>query len=323
MSYAQEAQRSWGEILGLVEAKRGGDTPMHAPGVQPAHADRRRGVAVLRLHGRDVAQYVWEPDLPLSASPRPYLHPVRTLAGVTVTDAAPDSHPHQFGISVAAPDLDGRNFWGGRTFVAGHGPAWLDNHGTQRHRRWLRRTNTALHHALDWTGPRETTLLREQRSITCRWVNETAWALGIRTRLTNATDRPLPWRTPAALGRVGAGYGGVFWRGPAVAGAAQVLSPVGSGVQSVHGRTAAWVAVTGADRLWTVLFTSADENTARDRWFVRARDYLGVCSSLAWDEPLVLEPGETVDRHVVAVVIDGDISAATAAELADGARSAA
>ncbi|MFI7633660.1 PmoA family protein [Nonomuraea sp. NPDC049400] len=299
---------------------------MHAPGVPPAHADRRRGVAVLRLHGHDVAQYVWEPDLPLSASPRPHLHPVRTLAGVTVTDAAPDSHPHQFGISVAAPDVDGRNFWGGRTFVAGHGPAWLDNHGTQRHQRWLRRTDTELAHTLEWTGPRETTLLREQRSITCRPVNETAWALSIRTRLTNATDRPLPWRTPAALGRVGAGYGGIFWRGPAFAGTARVLSPVGADVQHVHGHPAAWVAVSGADRddrPWTVLFTPADETTARDRWFVRARDYLGVCSSLAWDEPLLLAPGETVGRHVAAVVIDGVISSATAAELADRARSAA
>ncbi|KAB8192452.1 oxidoreductase [Nonomuraea phyllanthi] len=286
----------------------------------------RRGVAVLRLHGHDVADYVWEPDLPLSASPRPYLHPVRTLAGVTVTDAAPDSHPHQFGISVAAPDLDGRNFWGGRTFVAGHGPAWLDNHGTQRHQRWLRRTTTELHHTLEWADPRQATLLREHRSISCRWVNETAWSLSIRTRLTNATDRPLPWRSPAALGRAGAGFGGIFWRGPAFTGPARVLSPAGADVGRVHGRSADWVAVSGADRegrAWTTLFTPADEATARDRWFVRARDYLGVCSSPAWDEPLLLAPGETLDRHVVAVVIDGAVSSGEAAELADGARSAA
>ncbi|MFG6196224.1 PmoA family protein [Nonomuraea sp. JJY05] len=313
-------------MLALVEAQRGGDTTMHAPGVPPARTDRPHGVAVLRLRGHDVAEYVWEPDLPLSASPRPYLHPVRTLAGVTVTDAAPDSHPHQFGISVAAPDLDGCNFWGGRTFVAGHGPAWLDNHGIQRHQRWLRRTNTELHHTLEWADPRQATLLREQRSIACRPVDETAWSLSVHTRLTNAADRPLPWRTPAALGRVGAGYGGVFWRGPAFAGAAQVLSPDGADIRRVHGQSADWVAVTGHDRdgrPWTTLFTHADEAGARDRWFVRARDYLGVCSSPAWDEPLVLAPGETIDRHVVTVVIDGDVSAATAAELARTARSAA
>ncbi|MGW4802029.1 DUF6807 family protein, partial [Nonomuraea sp. NPDC004297] len=71
---------------------------------------------------------------------------LRTLGGLTVTDRTPASHPHQLGISVAAPDLDGHNFWGGRTYVAGHGPAWLDNHGTQRHQRWLRRTGTELVH---------------------------------------------------------------------------------------------------------------------------------------------------------------------------------
>ncbi|MGN9841003.1 PmoA family protein [Nonomuraea sp. H19] len=293
---------------------------MHAPGVPPMLADRPRGVAALRLRGRDVVHYVWEPDLPLSASPRPYLHPVRTLGGVTVTDAAPDSHPHQFGISVAAPDVDGSNFWGGRTFVAGHGPAWLDNHGTQCHQRWLRRTSTELAHTLRWAGPHDTTLLWEQRSITCRVVSETAWSLSIRTQLTNAMDRPLSLRSPAALGRVGAGYGGIFWRGPAIDDAARVLSPAGTDVHRVHGQSSPWIAVTGGS--WTMIFAPADEVTARDRWFVRARDYLGVCSSLTWDEPLVLAPGETIDRHVVAVVADGAVSPATAADLAGAARSA-
>ncbi|MCG5219343.1 DUF6807 domain-containing protein [Streptosporangium soli] len=298
---------------------------MRAPGAHPVLADQPPGVAVLRLRGHDVARYVWEPDLPLSTSPRPYLHPVRTLAGVTVTDAAPDSHPHQFGISVAFPELDGRNFWGGRSFVAGHGPAWLDNHGTQRHQRWTRRTNTERAHAIRWIGAQEATLLQERRSITWRWVNETAWSLGIRTRLTNVAERPLTFRSPAALGRVGAGYGGIFWRGPAVSGAARVLSPAGADLHHVHGRTADWIAITGADRddrPWTTLFTPADEATAQDRWFVRARDYLGVCSSLTWDEPFVLAPGESIDRHVVAVLADGALSAATAAELAATARSA-
>ncbi|MFF3444758.1 PmoA family protein [Streptosporangium sp. NPDC002721] len=297
---------------------------MHAPGVHPVLADRSRGVAVLRLRGHDVARYVWRPDLPLSVSPRPYLHPVRTLAGVTVTDAAPDSHPYQFGFGVAFPELDGHNFWGGRTFVAGHGPAWLDNHGTQSHRRWLRRTSTELAHTLSWDA-RQATLLRERRSISCRWIDETAWSLGVRTRLTNVAGRPLTFRSPAALGRAGAGYGGIFWRGPEVAAVAGVLSPAGTDLRRVHGHTAEWVAVTGVDhegRPWTTLFTPADEATARNRWFVRARDYLGVCSSLTWEEPFTLAAGESVERHVVTVVADGTLSPAAAAGLAATARAA-
>jgi hypothetical protein len=70
-----------------------------------------------------------------------------------------------------------------------------------------------------------------------------------------------------------------------------------------------------------VLFVPADETTAHDRWFVRARDYLGVGSSVTWDRPLVLAPEETITRHVVTVVVDGAVSPATAAELADSVRS--
>lgn len=294
LPYAREPQR---------QAQRGGEVTMQAP----------ENVAVLQVRGQEVARYVWQAELPLSSSPRPYLHPVRTLGGLTVTDAAPDSHTHQFGISVAFPDVDGTNFWGGRTFVAGHGPAWLDNHGRQRHGRWMRRNDSGLEHTLSWIGADGSPLLHERRAIACRPVNDLAWALAIRTQLTNATDRPLTVSSPVAKGRVGAGYGGFFWRGPAASGAA-VLSPAGTGVENAHGRTAPWVAVT--DGSWSVLFLPGDEVTARDKWFVRARDYLGVCSSVTWEEPLVLEAGESVSRHVVTVVIDGGINPEVAAELA-------
>lgn len=286
-------------------------------------ADRPPDAVRLQVDGRDVASYVWRSQLPASTAPRPFLHPVRTLAGCLVTDARPHSHTHQLGISIAAPDIGGRNFWGGRTFVAGHGPAWLDDHGAQRHRRWLRHTDAELAHTLQWVDADGAALLRERRSIECVPLRDDAWVLGFQTRLTNATDRPLPIRSPAALGRVGAGYGGFFWRGPAATEEVRVLSPAGSGVRAVHGTTAPWVAVSGADRErreWTMLFLPADATTAGDRWFVRARDYLGVGSSLTWDRPLVLEPGARITRHILAVVADGTFSADAAAALADAAR---
>ncbi|MEV0647101.1 PmoA family protein [Phytomonospora sp. NPDC050363] len=291
----------------------------------PALAEDPPEVLPLRAAGRDVAEYVWNPQVALGNSPRPYLHPVRTLAGLVVTEAGPDSHRHQFGISIAAPDIDGSNFWGGRTFVADHGPAWLDNHGSQRHQRWLHHTSGGLAHTLRWVSGDQRDLLHETRSLACRPLSDTAWTLSTRSRLTNVTERPLTIRSPAALGRPGAGYGGFFWRGPAITGTIAILSPLGNGVASVHGRTAAWTAVTcagGEDGDWTVLFAPADEGTARDRWFVRARDYLGVGSSLTWESPLTLAPGESIERHIAAVIADGAVSAATAAELAATARSA-
>ncbi|MFC0526245.1 DUF6807 domain-containing protein [Phytohabitans kaempferiae] len=304
-------------------ATRDGEVTMAGPGVRPPALSDRPHTATLRVDGREVARYVWQPDLPLAMSPRPYLHPVRTLGGSTVTDAGPDSHRHQFGISIAAPDVGGRNFWGGRTFVAGHGPAWLDNHGIQHHQRWLRHTTDELAHQLRWADAHGAALLHELRTIACRPLGETAWALTTHTRLTNATGGPLTIRSPAAQGRPGAGYGGFFWRGAAVD-SAHILSPAGADVRSVHGGTADWLAVTGVTGggMWTVLFTPGDETTARDRWFVRARDYLGVGSSLTWDEPLVLGPDEAIERRLVIAVVDGPLAPAAAAALADSARQA-
>lgn len=294
-----------------------------APG--PGLVGEPPDVVPLHVADRDVAHYVWNPQVAVGSSPRPYLHPVRTLAGLAVTEAGPDSHRHQFGISIAAPDIDGTNFWGGRTFVAGHGPAWLDNHGSQRHQRWLRHTGTELAHTLSWVAHDQRNLLWEERSFACRVLSDTAWTLNTRTRLTNATGRPLTIRSPAALGRVGAGYGGFFWRGPAITGTVEILSPLGTGVAAVHGRSAAWTAAActgGEEGDWTVLFAPANDETAQDRWFVRARDYLGIGSSLTWERPLVLAPGETIDRHIVTVIADGAVSAGTAAELAAAAGAA-
>jgi hypothetical protein len=276
----------------------------------------------LQVDGREVASYVWRSELPASTAPRPFLHPVRTLAGTVVTDARPHSHTHQLGISIAAPDIGGRNFWGGRTFVAGHGPAWLDDHGAQRHLKWLRRTDSELAHTLHWVDRDGAALLSERRAIGCVPLTPDAWTLSVQTRLANATDRPLPIRSPAALGRVGAGYGGFFWRGPAVNGQVRVQSPAGTGVRAVHGTTAPWLAVSGTsiDAQWTMLFVPADTTTAQDKWFVRARDYLGVGSSLTWDRPLVLEPGEQIERHILAVVADGNLTEDAAAALAEAAR---
>jgi hypothetical protein len=84
--------------------------PPEASGRLPAGSD---DVAVLRVSGQDVAHYCWKPDLPRVTSPRPCLHPVRTLAGRTVTDAQPAGYPHHLGISVAVENVAGQNVWVG------------------------------------------------------------------------------------------------------------------------------------------------------------------------------------------------------------------
>ena len=58
-----------------------------------------------------------------TSTPRPYLHPVRTLGGVVVSATHPSDHDWHTGVGMAIPDVNGTNFWGGGTYVHGRGYA--------------------------------------------------------------------------------------------------------------------------------------------------------------------------------------------------------
>jgi hypothetical protein len=265
-----------------------------------------------------VAHYVAGSDLAVALAPRPYLHPVRTLAGTPVTELMPASHRHHLGASLAVPDVDGANFWGGRTFVPGRGPVWLDNHGSQRHREWLCREPEEICHALHWTSIDGRILLAERRTVSCRPAPGGAWLLDVAFALTNVAGRQLAIRSPATQGRPGAGYGGFFWRAPTGDRPARPFGPGGDRLAELHGSPADWLALTGGtgDRDWTLIFAGGTERTRRDPWFVRVRDYVGVGSSLAWERPLLLAPDEVVARRIVTVVADGVLGPAQVRDLA-------
>ncbi|MDP9793576.1 hypothetical protein J2S43_002088 [Catenuloplanes nepalensis] len=267
--------------------------------------------------GRDsppVAEYHVGTSLPSGLSPRPYLHPVRTLGGTVVTELMPASHRHHLGAGIAVPEVDGANFWGGRTFVPGHGPVWLDNHGTQLHVDWLEVEPGSFAHLIDWLGMDGTALLSERRRLAARPLTSAAWALDVAFSLINVAGRAVTLRSPAVLGREGAGYGGLFWRATAPA---RAFGPGGDRIADLHGATAPWLALAGPS--WTLVFAGADAVTRADPWFVRVRDYAGVGSALAWRAPLRLEPGERVERRFTVVVADGELSADEAAALSGAA----
>lgn len=258
--------------------------------------------AVLRVAGRPVGRYVTRPDLPARLSPRPYLHPVTTLAGTAVTELRPADHAHHLGVGVAVPDVEGFNFWGGRTYVRDRGPTELDNHGTQRHTAWQRCDPGGFVEELRWTAaPGE--LLRERRTVAATGLTDAAWALDLTFSLTNVTSAPLSFGSPATNGRPGAAYGGFFWRARKEATAPDVFTAHAEGESEVHGRTADWIALAGSG--WTLAFAGATAATRQDPWFVRTADYPGVGSSLAHDARLRLPPGGTVVRRIVTVVADG------------------
>lgn len=262
--------------------------------------------ARLLLGGYCVAQYVWQPNVPATLSPRPYLHPVRTLGGIDVTEAMPDDHLHHLGVSVAIPDVGGANFWGGRTFERFRGSVLLPNHGTQTHQAWISCADADLMHEVRWTGPDGTDLLHERRRITALPIDRHAWALDFTFELTNVTGLPLTFASPATNGRPGAGYGGFFWRARRGDQRIHVLGPDRSGERHLHGQPTPWLALTGnTSGPWTLIFITDRTGRGADPWFVRSRDYAGVGAALAWEQPLLLTHGATIRRRVITVVADG------------------
>ncbi|MEU6349457.1 PmoA family protein [Streptomyces sp. NPDC047072] len=257
---------------------------------------------VLRVAGRPVGRYVTRPELPARLSPRPYLHPVTTLAGTAVTELSPADHIHHLGVGVAVPDVEGHNFWGGRTYVRDQGPTELDNHGAQRHSSFQLRDPDGFVEELRWVaGGNE--LLRERRTVAATELTVFAWALDFTFSLTNVTPDPLSIGSPATNGRPGAAYGGFFWRARKESRAPEVFTVDREGESAIHGTRADWVALAGDG--WTLVFAGATDQTRQDPWFVRADEYPGVGSSLAHDTRLPIPPGETVVRRIVTVVADG------------------
>ncbi|MET7682912.1 PmoA family protein [Streptomyces sp. NPDC005423] len=267
---------------------------------------------VLRVAGRPVARYVTRPELPARLAPRPYLHPVTTLAGTAVTELSPADHTHHLGVGVAVPDVEGHNFWGGRTHVHGRGPVEPDHHGTQRHTAFQLRDPDGFVEELRWVAA-GTELLRERRTVAATELSDTAWALDFTFALTNGTTGPLSIGSSATNGRPGATYGGFFWRARRQDTAPRVFTADRAGEPEIHGTRADWLALAGAD--WTLVLAGATERTRRDPWFVRTAEYPGVGSSLASAERLPVGPGDTIVRRVVTVVADGVLGRDEAAAL--------
>nr|WP_245878657.1 PmoA family protein [Streptosporangium subroseum] len=276
------------------------------PETPGAFGDEGAETVGVDISGVRVAEYVIGTRLPRTSSPRPYLHPVRTLGGTVVTEFAPADHVHHLGVSVAVSDVGGSNFWGGRTYVRDRGPSWLGDHGTQRHLGFSWRDSSGFGESLAWEGADGSEIAREARSVRAVELDG-CWALDFSFTLTNLTGAPLPVRSSATKGRAGAGYGGFFWRAPGSAADRQVFTEDAEGEEAVHGSTSPWLAMASAD--WTLVFVQRD-----DPWFVRVVEYPGAGPALAWETPLLIEG--TLARRIVTVVADGRLSRADAAALA-------
>lgn len=285
----------------------------------------RRAAVELSVGGRVVARYVPRPDVHRSLSPRPYLHPVRTLGGEVVSEVLPDDHPHHLGVSLGVQDVDGTNLWGGRTYVRGTGYTWLDDHGRIVHDEFTERADDRFVERLRWCDPTDRTLLTEERALAVGEVpgRPGAWVLDIRYSLAAPDGRDVTLGSPVTNGRPDpAGYGGFFWRAPLAGTPPEVFTASAAGEADVNGSSEAWVAMVRPS--FSLLFTGLGRD---DRWFVRATGYPGVCAALAFERPRTVPARRDLRRHHRVAVVDGpvgtDEAGALAATLAAGAGSGA
>ncbi|MEU6589664.1 PmoA family protein [Streptomyces sp. NPDC046881] len=281
-------------------------------------------LAVEAPNGTEILRYVHRPDPDPFESRKPYAHPVRTLAGRTVTGYRPNDHRWHKGLQMTASHLSGQNFWGGNCYVHGRGYLALpDRIGSMRHDRFTALTvedqRFAFTEELTWVenGGRE--WAREVRGIAVHSVDEDAgsWALDWSIRLTNVRAEPLVFGSPTTAGRELAGYTGLQWRGPRDFTGGRVLAPDAedTGAGKLMGSRGPWLAFTSehdeVDGHSTLVFAHAPENLDEtsaihdSHWFVRAEPIPTVAFSWAFFEEFTLEPGESFGYRYRVVIADG------------------
>ena len=277
-------------------------------GLPWAHRRRDAILVTARVGETEVFDYRDGAGTIATSTPRPYLHPVRTLGGVVVSATHPADHDWHTGVGVAVPDVNGTNFWGGRTYAAGSGYEWRDDHGVVTGGP-LDPESSGFRQRLDWVGHDGRRALVEQRGVGWAAVTPHLWRLTFSTSLT-AEDQ-VELGSPGSKGRVGGGYGGFFWRFPRCEGV-DVFTPTARGEEAVHGTVAPWVAWSadfgagpGISGPATVVVASADAAGHAEPWFVRVSGYPGLGSALAWDRPLTLSPGQSLERRFDIWVADG------------------
>jgi len=276
-----------------------------------------------------LARYALGDRMPRVHAPRPHLHPVRTLRGIALTETSPRDHRHHYGLSIAVADVNGTSYWGGRTFIRDEGPTLLQNHGRQVSS-GVRAVNSNavgvsaggswLVDDVLWFDQDGAAQIREDRMIRGVLLPQAqAWALRWQSIL-HAEHGDLAFDSPATNGRPGAGYGGLFWRLP-MAEETIVLTENGVGEDNAHGSSSPWLAfVQRRADVWTTLVLAQTPGAPRP-WFVRAADYVGAGPALAWDQPLTVSDGDSLELELVAVLADRQLSQRDAADLAVLARS--
>jgi hypothetical protein len=264
--------------------------------------DTGRAVTIF-AGGALLCRYVYAPDTAANESPKPYFHPVNSLAGDTLTNFRPNDHPWHHGLSLTIDNASGANFWGGPTCERADGYKWRDDHGSQNHVAWTRLkssgTTATLAHTLEWRRLSEI-FFREERTIDIAAdLAARSWSLRWRSRLTNATGRTLSLGNPHSHGGMaGSHYTGLQFRGarellddhldPTI----KVTAEGGlDGIPAVHGASARWMEWHGQlDETLHRVTIRFENNPGPLHWFVR-RNYPLAAFPFQFDQNLELAAG--------------------------------
>ena len=287
--------------------------------------------------GQELLTYVYAPNDAQLESPKPYVHPLYTLAGDLVSLLRPHDHVWHKGIAWSLPNVGPHNFWGGRSYVRDQGYVQLANNGSMDHQRF-----TALEasddraqvcHELVWHAqPAErqgvgAQIVHEQRSLAVSVPTGDAWVLTFSSAITNVSGERLDIGSPTTKGRENAGYGGLFWRGPRSFTGGTVLAAGYAGGEQIRGTRAEWMGYTGqhdeSERHSSLVMVDDAANPQHPpQWFVRNEMFAGVNPAPFFSQEVVFGPEETLQFRYAVVIADGPADPARGEQLAELGRAA-
>ncbi len=290
----------------------------------------------------ELVRYVYLPSDPLLESPRPYFHPVRTLAGDLVSLYRPHDHAWHKGIAWSLPNVGPENFWGGPTYRRGDGYVQLPSNGAMRHDGFdlavVKDDVARLEERLSWVTqsgqaqsgqaqsgqaqPGQTLIAEQRRIAVTAWPDHAAWVLAFQTTMRNVSEQPISIGSPTTEGRDNAGYGGLFWRGPRSFTGGRVVTPDGAdGGDEVMGRRGPWLGFAGRHdghgRTSTLLWCDSPGNFSYpSQWFVRSTPFACVCPAPFFSAVHPLAAGSSLTLRYDIAVADGALDVAACARLA-------
>jgi hypothetical protein len=168
---------------------------------------------------------------------------------------------------------------------------------------------------LQWMSAAGDPVFTERRRISATVAPDRgSWTLVVDIVMRNVSGADIPLGSPSTEGRANAGYGGLFWRGPAGMQHGEVVTAAGVGGEEAMGSRGDWMAYSAADATVAIV-----DHTGNPRhptpWFVRTEEYAGLCPAPFFDETLVVAAGEKVRFRYSVVVADGPSDHARASAL--------